>query len=64
MARKTWRSDDVNFLLMPEEVAAGITTVGEWLDAKQMSRSVMKQLFQEKLVLLMVKKRIQRWQWL
>lgn len=56
MARKTWRSDDVNFLLMPEEVAAGITTVGEWLDAKHMSRSVMKQLFQEKLVLLNGKK--------
>ncbi|WP_251441404.1 RluA family pseudouridine synthase [Veillonella intestinalis] len=56
MARKTFRSDDVNFLLMPEDVASGITTVSEWLDAKQMSRAVMKQLFQEKLVLLNGKK--------
>lgn len=58
MARKTFRSDDVNFLLMPEDVEAGIMTVGEWLDAKQMSRAVMKHLFQDKLVLLNGKKRI------
>ncbi|SUP43776.1 RluA family pseudouridine synthase [Veillonella criceti] len=56
MARKTFRSDDVNFLLMPEDVEAGITTVGEWLDAKHMSRAVMKHLFQDKLVLLNGKK--------
>lgn len=56
MSRKTYRSDDVCFLLRPEDAMAGIKTVGAWLDAKQMSRSVMKTLFQEKLVLLNGKK--------
>lgn len=56
MSRKTYRSDDVCFLFRPEDTMAGIETVGAWLDAKQMSRSVMKTLFQEKLVLLNGKK--------
>lgn len=56
MSRKTYRSDDVCFLLRPDDVMAGIETVGAWLDAKQMARSVMKTLFQEKLVLLNGKK--------
>lgn len=56
MSRKTYRPDDVCFLLRPEDVAAGIETVGAWLDEKHMARSVMKKLFQEKLVLLNGKK--------
>ncbi|WP_127058030.1 RluA family pseudouridine synthase [Veillonella ratti] len=56
MSRKTYRSDDVCFLLRPDDVMAGIETVGAWLDAKHMARSVMKTLFQEKLVLLNGKK--------
>lgn len=56
MSRKTYRPDDVCFLLRPEDVAAGIETVGVWLDEKHMARSVMKKLFQEKLVLLNGKK--------
>ncbi|WP_307986624.1 RluA family pseudouridine synthase [uncultured Veillonella sp.] len=56
MSRKTYRPDDVCFLLRPEDVAAGIETVGAWLDEKHMARSVMKKMFQEKLVLLNGKK--------
>lgn len=56
MSRKTYRPDDVCFLLRPEDVAAGIETVGAWLDEKHMARSVMKKLFQEKMVLLNGKK--------
>ena len=56
MSRKTYRPDDVCFLLRPEDVAAGIETVGAWLDEKHMARSVMKKLCQEKLVLLNGKK--------
>ena len=56
MSRKTYRPDDVCFLFRPEDVAAGIETVGAWLDEKHMARSVMKKLFQEKLVLLNGKK--------
>lgn len=56
MSRKTYHPDDVCFLLRPEDVAAGIETVGAWLDEKHMARSVMKKLFQEKLVLLNGKK--------
>lgn len=56
MSRKTYRPDDACFLLRPEDVAAGIETVGAWLDEKHMARSVMKKLFQEKLVLLNGKK--------
>ena len=64
MSRKTYRSDDVCFLLRPDDVMAGIETVGAWLDAKHMARSVMKTLFQEKLVLLNGKKKqIQRNRW-
>ena len=56
MSRKTYRPDDVCFLFRPEDVAAGIETVGAWLDEKHMARSVMKKMFQEKLVLLNGKK--------
>lgn len=56
MARKTYRPDDLCFLFSSLDQEAGISTVGEWLDAKRMARGAMKKLFEEKLVLLNGKK--------
>lgn len=56
MARKTYRPDDLCFLFSSLDQEANISTVGEWLDAKQMARRAMKKLFEEKLVLLNGKK--------
>lgn len=52
MARKTYRADDLCFLLTATDVEMGISTVGQWLDGKHMARGAMKKLFEEKLVLL------------
>ena len=52
MARKTYRADDLCFLLTAPDVEMGISTVGQWLDGKHMARGAMKKLFDEKLVLL------------
>ncbi|WP_298703380.1 RluA family pseudouridine synthase [uncultured Veillonella sp.] len=56
MARKTYRPDDICFLFSSLDQEAGVSSVGEWLDAKRMSRGAMKKLFEEKLVLLNGKK--------